>query len=131
MITGVINAHHEATVQLSVQGADGRVQEIEALLDTGFNGSLTLPPTVIAALGLPWRTRGFIILANGSEDQCDIYAVTIIWDGTRRNILVEAADTDPLIGMALLYGHTVRIEVVEGGSVIIEALPNQFRGGLA
>ncbi|MFO1432316.1 MAG: clan AA aspartic protease [Candidatus Competibacteraceae bacterium] len=132
MIAGAINAHYEATVRLSVQGADGRVQEIEAILDTGFNGSLTLPSTVIANLGLTWRTRGLIMLANGSEDQCDIYAATIIWDGTRRNILVEAADTDPLIGMALLYGHnTVRLEVVEGGSVIIEALPNPFKGGLA
>jgi clan AA aspartic protease len=131
MITGAMNAHHEATIRLPVQGADGRVQEIEALLDTGFNGSLTLPPTVIAALGLPWRTRGLVILANGSEDQCDIYAATIIWDGTLRNILVEAADTDPLIGMALLYGHAVRIEVVEGGSVVIEALPKPLKGGLA
>ena len=131
MITGVMNAHNEATIHLPVQGADGQLQGIGALLDTGFNGSLTLPPTVITALGLPWCTRGLVILANGSEDQCDIYAATIIWDGTLRNILVEAADTDPLIGMALLYGYAVRIEVVEGGSVIIEALPNQFRGGPA
>ncbi|MGH7966405.1 MAG: hypothetical protein ACRERD_32030, partial [Candidatus Binatia bacterium] len=52
--------------------------------------------------GLPWRTRGTVILANGSEDQFDIYAAIIRWDGTPRNILVEAADTDPLVGMALL-----------------------------
>jgi len=76
MITGVMNAHNKATIHLPVQGADGQLQGIEALLDTGFNGSLTLPPTVIAALGLPWRTRGLVILANGSEDQCDIYAAT-------------------------------------------------------
>ncbi len=64
-----------------------------------------------------------MILANGTEDQCDIYAATVIWDGTPRNILIEAADTDPLVGMALLYGHDVRMQVVEGGSVIIAALP--------
>ena len=78
---------------------------------------------VIGALGLPWRTRGRVILANGAEDQYDIYAATVLWDGMRRHILVEAADTHPLVGAALLYRYEVRIQVVEGGSVMIDALP--------
>ena len=123
MITGEVNVHHEATIRLPVRDADGREQEVEAILDTGFNGSLTLPPAVIPALGLPWRSRGLVILANGTADQCDIYVATVIWDGTPRNILVEAAETDPLVGMALLYGHDVRMQVVQGGRVSIEALP--------
>ena len=53
---------------------------------------------------------------------CDIYAGTVIWDGTPRNTLVEAADTDPLVGMALLHGHDVHIQAIEGGSVVIERL---------
>lgn len=123
MITGVVSALHEATIRLPLWAADGRQQEVEAILDTGFNGSLTLPPAVIAALRLPWRTRGLVILANGGEDRCEVYAATVLWDGLPRKILVEAADTEPLVGMALLYGHDVRMQVVEGGSVIIEALP--------
>lgn len=123
MIAGVVNAHREATIRLYLQAPDGPDHEIEAILDTGFNGSLTLPPATIAALGLPWRTRGLVILANGTEDQCDIYAAVVLWDGMPRNILVEAADTDALVGMALLYGHDVRMQVVEGGSIIIQALP--------
>lgn len=121
MITGVVNARHQATIRLAVHHVNGQKQEVEALLDTGFSGSLTLPPAVIAALGLP-RTRGTVILANGSEDQFDIYAAVIRWDGTPRDILVEAADTDPLVGMALLIGYDVHIQVAEGGKVLIEAL---------
>jgi clan AA aspartic protease len=123
MITGVVNAQTEATIRLPVRAADGREQEIEAVLDTGFNGSLTLPPAVIAGLGLQWRTRGLVMLANGTEDHCDIYGATVIWDGKPRNILVEAADTDPLVGMALLYGYDLHMQVIEGGRVIIEPLP--------
>ena len=119
----MVNAHTEATIRLPVRAADGREQEIEAILDTGFNGSLTLPAALIASLGLPWRTRGLVMLANGSEDYCDMYAATVIWDGRPQNILVEAADTDPLVGMALLYGHALHMQVVEGGSVVIEPLP--------
>ncbi len=123
MIIGVVNAHAEATIRLPVRAADGQEHDIDTLLDTGFNGSLTLPPTLIATLGLSWRTRGLVMLANGTEDQCDIYTATVIWDGSPRHILVEAADTEPLIGMALLYGYDVRMQVVEGGGVTIEALP--------
>jgi hypothetical protein len=36
---------------------------------------------------------------------------------------VEAADTDPLLGVSLLRGHDLRIQVVDGGTVIIMALP--------
>lgn len=123
MIIGVVNAQTEAIIRLPIRAADGREQEIEAVLDTGFNGSLTLPPAVITSLGLQWRSRGLVMMANGTEDHCDIYAATVIWDGRPRNILVEAADTDPLIGMALLYGHDLHMQVIEGGRVAIEPLP--------
>jgi len=78
---------------------------------------------VIASLGLRWRTRGLVMLANGTEDHCDIYGAIVIWNGRPRNILVEAADTDPLVGMALLYGHDLHMQIIEGGSVVIEPLP--------
>jgi clan AA aspartic protease len=107
---------------LTVRSAAGQEHEIGVVLDTGFMGSLTLPRALIASLGLRWRARGMVTLANGIEDYCDIYAATIIWDGTPRDILVEAAETDPLLGMALLYGLEIRIRAVEGGSVAIEAL---------
>jgi clan AA aspartic protease len=122
MILGVVNIRREATIRLPVRDTTGREHEIEAILDTGFNGSLTLPPAIVNTLGLPWRTRSLVMLANGAEELCDIYAATVIWEGRLRDILVEEAETDPLVGMALLYGHDVRMQVVEGGNVVIEAL---------
>ena len=122
MIVGIVNSRTEAIIRLSVRATDGREQEIEAILDTGFNGSLTLPPELIATLGLEWRTRGMVMLANGAEDSCDIYAGAVMWDGSLRNILIEAADTDPLVGTALLYGHDVHVQVIQGGRVVIERL---------
>lgn len=123
MITGVVNAQHEATLVVSVQTSEGRSRDVEAILDTGFSGSLTLPPSLIVALGLPFRTRGSALLADGSEARFDIHAATVLWDGAPRKILVEAAGTEPLIGMGLLYGHDIRIRAVDGGDVTIEALP--------
>jgi clan AA aspartic protease len=124
VITGVVNAHHEATIVLSVRDAGGQQsREILAILDTGVSGSLTLPSSLIAALALPFRTRGSALLADGSQTYSDIHAASILWDGNPRNVLVEAAETEPLVGMGLLYGHEIRIQAIDGGRVTIEPLP--------
>jgi clan AA aspartic protease len=123
MITGTVNAQLEATIRLTIHGPAGQQQDVEAVVDTGFTGALTLPPAIIASLGLAWDSRGTALMANGSLEQFDIYSGTVIWDGAPRNVLIESADTDPLVGTRLLDNHELRIEVTVGGRVTIEALP--------
>jgi clan AA aspartic protease len=123
MITGVVNSRHEILIRLPVRDSRGREQEVETILDTGFTGSLTLPTAVTAGLGLSWRSRSYAVLANGSIEPFDLYAATVIWDGTPRPILVQAIDAAPLLGMALLVGHDLRARVVDGGVVQIEVVP--------
>jgi predicted aspartyl protease len=72
MITGVVTSFHQATIRLIVRGPTGQAQEIEAVIDTGFDGALSLPPADIAALGLPWRRRGRA-LGGCSTSLFDIY----------------------------------------------------------
>jgi hypothetical protein len=40
-----------------------------------------------------------------------------------RRLLVDEADTDPLVGMALLNGYELKIEVRSRGKVEITPLP--------
>ena len=122
MITGRVDQSLEAIIRLPVIDATGREHEVEAVLDTGFNGSLTLPPPLIANLALTWRTTAIVFLANGSREECDVYAATVTWDGAPHHIMVQAADTTPLIGMGLLSGYRVAIDVVVGGQVVIQRL---------
>lgn len=123
MITGVVNANHEATIPLVVHAIHGQEEAIEAIIDTGFTGFLTLPPMLIKALGLPWLGRQRAKLGDGSERFFDVYAATILWDGQVRTVETDATDTEPLVGMCLLAGHEVRIQVLDGGNVTIEGLP--------
>ncbi|MBI2179544.1 MAG: clan AA aspartic protease [Deltaproteobacteria bacterium] len=102
MITGVVNANQEAIIQLVVTGPSGQQQNSEAIIDTGFTGFLTLPPAYIATLGLSWLSRQSGILADGSVDVFDVYVATVMWDGQSRTVEVEAANTEPLVGMSLL-----------------------------
>ncbi len=123
MITGTVNSNREAIIRLVVAGPRGQQQEIEAIIDTGFTGFLTLPPAVVAALGLSWLSRQPGILADGSVDIFDVYVGTVLWDGQPRVVEVEAADTDPLAGMSLLARYSLRIDVMNGGIVTITVLP--------
>jgi len=50
---GAVNAELEAVVLLSVSGPQGKTQEIEAVIDTGYNGYVTLPPAMVERLRLP------------------------------------------------------------------------------
>jgi predicted aspartyl protease len=61
-------------------------------------------------------------LGDGSEVSFEVYAARVIWDGEYRDIPVNEAETDPLVGMSLLYGYDLRIQAIEGGDVTINSL---------
>jgi len=97
-------------------------RQISAVIDTGYNGALTLPLTIIEELGMPWRRRGRALLADGGETIFDTYEATVVWDGRACRVAIDATESDPLVGMSLLHGYEMRIQVVEGGDVTIQAL---------
>ena len=81
-----------------------------------------MPPVQIAAFGLHWQGFGRGTLADGSECLFDVYEAELVWDGQVRRLLVDEADTDPLVGMSLLSGYELKIEVCSQGKVEITPL---------
>ena len=122
MIKGVVQAR-EGRIRLKVQGPRRQEQEIDAVIDTGYTASLSLPPALVASLGLRWKSFGRGILADGSECLFDVYVGKVLWDGHERRLLVDEADTDPLVGMALLSGYELKVQVRPRGKVTINRLP--------
>ena len=121
MIKGAVNASHEPVVALSLRGPTGRVRNVEAVVDTGYSGFLTLPAAVVAELGLPFAYIGQALLANDDEVNFDVHDVTVLWDGQPRQIKADATGSTPLVGMLLLDRHDLSIQVRVGGRVVIEA----------
>ncbi|MCY4617513.1 MAG: clan AA aspartic protease [Chloroflexi bacterium] len=121
MIEGIVNEHHEAVVALSVQGSSGQTHEIEAVIDTGYSGMLTLPPLMVSELDLAFRSSGRAMMANGAEEVFGTYDALVLWDGVMREVEVDALGPTPLAGMALLDQHRLCIVVTDGGQVTIEA----------
>ena len=85
MIQGVVNAASEAIITISLQGSESRTREIEAVVDTGYSGFLTLPSVLVDDLGLPFAYMGQAFLANDAEVDFDVHYVTVLWDGTERH----------------------------------------------
>ena len=121
MIEGVVNAALEAVLRLPIRDPSGWTREIEAVIDTGYSGFLTLPLALVAELELPYFTSGTAFLADGAEVRFDVHDVVIVWGGRTRYIRVDATGNRPLIGMSLLYRYNLYLEVVEGGRVVIQA----------
>ena len=124
MITGVVKSD-EGRVRVKVKGLRGREQEVDAVVDTGYTAALTLPGTLIAALGLRWRSVDRATLADGSESIFEVFEAKVVWDGKVRRILVDEADTDPLVGMRLLRGYELKMQIRARGKVTIKRLPQK------
>jgi len=122
MITGTVNADREAVIRLGVRDVNGHGHDCDAIVDTGFNGWLTLPPGFIAMLGLRWMRVGTAVLADGRQAFFDIYEAAVLWDGQPMMIPVDEAASEPLLGMSLMYGYELNIQTVGGGAVTLKRL---------
>lgn len=109
----------EAIIRLTVRGPTGQESKIEAVIDTGFDGWLSLPPDTIAELELPWSSLGRAALADGRKIDYDLYKAVVLWDRRQRLIEVDEADTAPLVGMAMLEGFELNVQVWSRGKVTI------------
>ena len=118
---GVVNQGCEAMLPIVV-GNKSQRQLVDAVIDTGFSGFLTLPLSITIALNLIWKGRDVATLGDGTSCIFDVYIATVIWDGQYRTIDINASETVPLIGMRLLRGYDLRIQTIEGGTVTIKAL---------
>lgn len=122
MIIGTVNANEDAVVRFLVRGTGGILHETEAVVDTGFNGFVSLPSSLISALGLPFVRTEQTLLANGSREEVAVHEGTIFWDAGKRTVLVQATDGDPLIGMALMRGYELTVQVRINGDVFIKPM---------
>jgi clan AA aspartic protease len=121
MIHGIVNQSCEAILPVVVKN-DTKTQLVDAVIDTGFSGFLTLPFSTIAALELVWKGRDVATLGDGTSCIFEVYIAVVIWDGKYRMIDINESETIPLIGMQLLRGYDLRIQAIEGGSVTISLL---------
>lgn len=119
---GYVHTSYEAVISVVVKH-NSKLKSINAVIDTGFTGFLSLPQSIIDELELPWSYSDFATLGDGSETLFDIHDASVIWDGQLREIEINSADTEPLLGMRMLRGYRLEMDTIQGGLVTIKALP--------
>ncbi len=127
MMQGYVNQNYEATILVVIFSFNKtKSKPINAIIDTGFSGFLSLPNKTINELGLSWSYRDRGTLGDGSEVIFDIYNSQVIWNGQVQDIEVNSAETEPLIGMSLLRGFSLNIDTGVNGLVTIQKLDKSY-----
>jgi clan AA aspartic protease len=102
MMNGVVSPNYEAMIRFAIGNRNGRMQVIDAVIDTGYTGFLSVPHEIIVTLSLPWTGIDRVTLGDGSETTFEVYSGRVIWDGEYRDIPINQSETEPLVGMKLL-----------------------------
>lgn len=119
MINGKVTTNLEATIDIEVRGTNPIPERTEAVVDTGFNGYLTLPSHLVSLLNLPLAGGRYATLGDGSVVYLKAYHATVSWHGQNRKVLVLEGDGASLVGMSLLHGSRFSMDVVADGDVVI------------
>lgn len=122
MITGRVSANREAIIELEIVRSNRRTETIEAVIDTGFDGYLTLPRNMVKRLKLQPAGNRRATLGDGNTVVLDVYLANVLWHRNEREILVLQTEGGPLVGMSLLSGNRVTLMIVTGGAVTIAPL---------
>lgn len=120
-LIGRVTADREARIPLLVRSGEGTEREVDAVIDTGFNGVLGLSTRLIEELGLARVGRERMLLANGEFHFARIYrAIVNLEDRVYSVRAVEAGE--PLAGMGLLWEYELCIQCIDGRQVDLERL---------
>lgn len=110
MTEGYFNDNEHPILEITVTGEDSQV-EIPALIDTGFDGYLSLPIPVAMSLGLKLIDSALITLADGSKKTELLFTTKVSLEGkeSRARTFLTAGET-ALIGTQLLKDFTLSID---------------------
>ena len=122
MISGKVNPHLAPLVPLDLIASSGEIHTVDMMLDTGFNGDLSLPREIIRQLGFQLFDDVASRLADGQEVRLRGWEGRVVLHGRLRWVLAVEAESDPLLGMNLLWRNRLTIDVHANGPVRIEEL---------
>lgn len=121
MIIGKIDENLEARIELQVISGE-QTHGVEFLVDTGFNGYLALPMSLVSRLELPLGEVQRGITADGRIGFFDTVRAQIIWHDQPLSLHAQVLD-EPLIGARLLHGHELNAIWIPNGVIRLIKLP--------
>src|SRR6266704_6406860 len=111
MPKGIVNSRSEPVVRISLLSSTNRSQSHSAVVDTGFNGTLSLPESLIQRLGWRWIGHESYEIATGDVVREKVFVGRVRWMRQIQEVDVVASHAkDILIGTRLLEGCRLVID---------------------
>jgi len=108
-IEGHIDELLSPRLKVKVAGLRGTI-ELEAIVDTGFNGDLCIPITLAVQIGLILEYVHDVELADGSRKRVPVYSCNVELNDLKKRAEVILTDgTDALIGANMLKSSSMTI----------------------
>ena len=114
MIRGLLGKENRPLIPLVV-GWNRGVQEITALVDTGFSGELKVSPKLIEELGLEITHAQPVLLANGTSTTMQASLAFVAMEGDTKEVNVLISEGQAVIGGGLLksFGYKLIVDYKE------------------
>ena len=113
----------EARISVAVAGPSMEFREVEAVIDTGFSGWLTLPAAAVREMNLPAYRIQQMRIANNRTILMTTFRAVAQWQGRQIDILVyQTENPRPLLGTAMLEHCRLTVDMQEGGPVSVTPL---------
>ena len=111
-MTGIVDDQLRALIRITIAASENGVrQEIEAWVDTAFNGGLTIPRPLVDSLGLAKAATVEAILADGRTVPLDTFECHLDWfEKTYRTQIIASDGAYPLLGTMILADRRLVID---------------------
>ena len=106
-------------IALRVSGETGS-EIVDFIIDTGFDGDITLPISVLTQIGASESHIERRKLASGPAFDCRIFAATVELNNEDRQMEAVLLDGAPLFGTQPMLGGSLHVELIEGAEVVVE-----------
>lgn len=121
MIHGKVDDNLQPMISIQLRDQSGQYRDFEVKLDTGFNGELGLPASVLDLLKKTPSINRVVRFANHRSDIVNAYRVEVLIDGEARSMVaMDFGSGSRLLGMDALPSWTGCVEFKVNGDVTIQ-----------
>ena len=121
MIRGRVNAELQPIVSIDLRCLTGEFGQFEVKFDTGFNGELALPTSILENLKKSLADTQVARFANGASETVNVYDIEVLIDGEIREMTaLDLGNGSLLLGMKAFPLWTGCVEFRVNGDVTIQ-----------
>ena len=121
MIEGIVNDFDEPIIRLDIHISSNNSKKVNAIIDTGFNGYISIPTILIEQSNWDFIGTEEYELANGDIVEEKLYLGKIIFDGDEIEVFSLTNRTkDVLIGTKILKNKILKVDFKDSKVTIEE-----------